>query len=282
MEKTIFIINPNSAKGQYHKFIDQLKSLVQNPAIYISQSKEDCHNFLETKIKDYDIIVAVGGDGTISSIAEKLLFSNKILAVFPMGSGNGFARENNFSNNIKELINKIQSKKSKSIDSIKIGEYVSINVSGVGLDSEVANRFEKTSRGLLNYIKVTFSTFFKFKGIKVTFDDQLKINNGDYFMLNIANTKQFGNNAYIAPKAIIDDGKADIVLVKKTPVYLAPKFLYQLFNKKLRTNPYLKFTQVKECEITTNSELWHIDGDTTIIQSPVTIKVLPESLNILI
>ena len=282
VEKTIFIINPNSAKGQYQQFINNLSKLVENPNIFISKSKEECYDFIKSNFNRYDIFIAVWGDGTISSISEQLLFSDKILGVYPMGSGNGFARDNNFGSNVQNLVSKIKNGQSKSIDSIKIGDYLSINVSGIGLDSEVAYNFEKTSRGLWNYVKVTFMTFFKFKGIKVKFEDAYKKYDGDYFMVNIANTKQFGNNAFIAPQAKIDDGKADIVLVKQTPVYLAPKFVYQLFTQNLKENRFLSFLKVTECELSIDSDLWHIDGDAQIIASPVKIKIQPESLRILV
>ena len=138
MQRTAFIINPNSSNGKYQSFLNKLNFLIDNPNIFISKSKKDTEDFINNNLNNIDIFVAVGGDGTISSIAKQLIYTDKILAVYPMGSGNGFAKENGFDKSIKKLLTKIQNKKSKIIDTIKINQEFSINVSGVGLDSVVA------------------------------------------------------------------------------------------------------------------------------------------------
>jgi len=153
MQRTAFIINPNSSNGKYQSFLNKLIFLIDNPNVFISKSKKDTEDFINNNLNNIDIFVAVGGDGTISSIAKQLIYTDKILAVYPMGSGNGFAKENGFDKSIKKLLTKIQNKKSQIIDTIKINQEFSINVSGVGLDSVVAYNFEKTSRGFFNYIK---------------------------------------------------------------------------------------------------------------------------------
>jgi diacylglycerol kinase family enzyme len=113
-----------------------------------------------------DIFVAVGGDGTISVVAQKLINTQKILAVFPAGSGNGFSNETNFNKNISRLLEKIEAKKSREIDTFMVNEHFSINVSGTGFDGKVVKEFEKTNRGFKNYIKVSIKTFFNYKPIK--------------------------------------------------------------------------------------------------------------------
>ncbi len=283
MKNTVFIINPRSAKGKYKEFLTALKTYISEPNYLISQSKEHTATFIKENMDNYEIFVAVGGDGTISSIAQYLINTDKILGLFPMGSGNGFGRENNFNHNLKELLEKLKYGNSKKIDMINIGEEYSVNVSGVGLDSAVANGFENSSRGFLNYIKISAKTFLQFKGIKVQFKNpELAQYNDNYFMVNIANTRQFGNNAYIAPQALTNDGKMEIALVKKFPLYLAPKFVYQLFTKKLQPSPYLQYITTDECELVVDSDLWHIDGDAQKITSPIKMKVIPLCLNVLI
>ena len=282
ISRTAFIINPNSSKGQYEPFLKEINQRIDQPTVLISRTKEDTERFISENWEHIDIFVAAGGDGTISSIAQQLVNSEKILAVYPMGSGNGFARENGFNNNLKKLIEKLQKGNSKKIDTVKINDYFCINVSGVGLDSAVAHNFEKTSRGFFNYIKTTVKTYFQFKSVEVSFSDSHFENfNGSYMMLNIANTRQFGNNAYIAPQAMIDDGKIDLALVKKFPFWYSPIFACRLFTKKLRGNRYIKYLCTEKIEINASSDLWHIDGDAVSISSPVSIKVSKQSLRIL-
>ena len=282
MQRTAFIINPNSSNGKYQSFLNKLNFLIDNPNIFISKSKKDTEDFIDNNLNNIDIFVAVGGDGTISSIAKQLIYTDKILAVYPMGSGNGFAKENGFDKSIKKLLTKIQNKKSQIIDTIKINQEFSINVSGVGLDSVVAYNFEKTSRGFFNYIKTTIATFFSFNDINIKFKNiDYQKYNGKYLMLNVANTRQFGNDAFIAPNAILDDGLVDIVLVKRFSLIGSVKFAYQLFSKKLGGNPFVTYLRLKQIDLEIDNNIWHIDGDAMELPSPVEIQVLKHSLKVL-
>ncbi len=283
MEKVAFIINPFSAKKNYKPFLEELKKKVKDPLYYISESIQGTDEFIQRNFNRIDIFVAIGGDGTISTVAKNLINTNKILAIFPAGSGNGFSNETQFSRNLDELLRKLRTGKSTKIDTFTVNDRLSINVSGTGFDGKVVKEFEKTSRGFKNYIKVSFRTFFKYKPIKVKFlDEKYQQYNGKYLMLNIANTRQFGNRAYIAPMASKSDGLVDIVLVKKFPFSYSPFFAYRMFTKRLKDDQYITYLPVSEIEFKVSTKNWHLDGEFNKIKSPVTVKVLPQSLNILI
>lgn len=283
MENVAFIINPFSAKKNYQPFLEELKKKVENPLYYISESIQGTDDFIQENFQNIDIFVAIGGDGTISTIARNLINTSKILAIFPAGSGNGFSNETNFGKNLDELLEKIKKNKSRKIDTFTVNDKLSINVSGTGFDGKVVKEFEKTSRGFKNYIKVSLKTFFNYKPIKVKFfDEQYQQHNGKYLMLNIANTRQFGNNAYIAPNASKSDGLVDIVLVKKFPLVYSALFAYRMFTKKLKDDDYVTYLPVSEIEFKVNTKNWHLDGEFNKIKSPIHIKVQPSSLNILV
>lgn len=283
MEKVAFIINPFSAKKNYQPFLNELKAKVQNPLYYISESILGTDDFIQKHFHEVDIFVAIGGDGTISTVARNLINTEKILAIFPAGSGNGFSNETKFSKNLDELLEKLNAKKSRKIDTFTINDRLSINVSGTGFDGKVVKEFEKTTRGFKNYIKVSLKTFFSYKPIKVKFfDEKYKEYNGKYLMVNIANTRQFGNNAYIAPNASKSDGLVDMVLVKKFPLTYSPLFAFRMFTKKLKDDDYITYLPVSEIEFKVNTKNWHLDGEFNKIKSPIHVKVLPSSLNILI
>lgn len=281
--RAAFIINPFSAKKNYQPFLDSLCKKTDQPLYLVSQSLEDTDHFIRENWEKVDIFVAVGGDGTISVVAQKLINTEKILAVFPAGSGNGFSNENNFNKNISHLLDKIEAKKYREIDTFMVNEHFSINVSGTGFDGKVVKEFEKTNRGFKNYIKVSIKTFFNYKPIKIKFlSEGYKSYNGKYLMLNIANTRQFGNNAYIAPMASKSDGLVDLVLVKKFPLTYSPFFAFRMFTKRLKDDDYVTYLSVSEIEFKVNTKTWHIDGEFKKIKSPIHIKVLPKSLKILV
>ena len=261
----------------------ELKKKVPNPHYIISKSLEDTYQFIDENKEQVDIFIAVGGDGTISTIAQKLANTDKILGIFPAGSGNGFANETQFSTNLDELLAKIKKKNFRAIDTFLVNDKFSINVSGAGFDGAVAREFEKTSRGFANYMKTVVELFYSFKPIKITFKTrEHEIYNGEYLMINIANTKQFGNNAYIAPFADITDGLIDIVLVKKFPLTYAMPFVFKMFAKTLQKDEYIQYFSASEIEFELDTDTWHIDGEYTALSSPIKIKVIPKSLNILI
>lgn len=283
MEHVAFIINPFSAKRNYQPFLNELHSKVKDPLYYISESILGTDDFIQNHFAEVDVFVAIGGDGTISTVARNLINTEKILAIFPAGSGNGFSNETNFSKNLDELLEKLKAKKSRKIDTFTINGRLSINVSGTGFDGKVVKEFEKTTRGFKNYIKVSLKTFFKYKPKKVKFlNEKYKEYNGKYLMVNIANTRQFGNNAYIAPHASKSDGLVDMVLVKKFPITYSPLFAFRMFTKKLKDDNYITYLPVSEIEFKVNTKNWHIDGEFNKIKSPVHVKVQPSSLNILI
>lgn len=283
MDRAVFIINPFSAKKQSDLFIQKLKTKVDPLHYYVSESVEKTTEFiLETKEK-YDVYVAVGGDGTIASIAKSLVNTSKILAVFPAGSGNGFAYETQFDTNLEGLLKKIERRKYRKIDSIKIGSHLSINVSGAGLDAQVAKAFETTSRGFKNYVKVTLKTFFNYRPIQVDFHSQeLEKYSGEYMMLNLANTRQFGNFAYIAPKASKSDGLVDLVLIKKFSFLYSLPFAFRLFTKALKADKYLTYIPVSKAEFSLDTTCFQMDGEYVEVDSPLKVEVLPQSLTVLV
>ncbi|WP_374105487.1 diacylglycerol kinase family protein [Chryseobacterium sp. NKUCC03_KSP] len=283
MEKVAFIINPFSAKKNYQPFLNELKNKVQDPLYYISESILGTDDFIKTHFDEVDFFVAIGGDGTISTVAKQLINTEKVLAIFPAGSGNGFSNETQFSKNLDELLDKLKAKKSRKIDTFTVNDRLSINVSGTGFDGKVVKEFEKTNRGFKNYIKVSLKTFFNYKPIKLKFfDENYKQYNGKYLMVNIANTRQFGNNAYIAPMASKSDGLVDMVLVKKFPLTYSPLFAFRMFTKKLKEDDYITYLPVSEIDFKVNTKNWHLDGEFNKIKSPIHVKVQPSSLNILI
>lgn len=281
MQKVAFIINPYSAKKNYQPFLAQLQSHIENPLYIISKSIEDTNAFMKRHWEDVDIFVAVGGDGTISTVAKNLINTEKILGIFPAGSGNGFSNETHFSRDFNHLLQKIKKGNNKAIDTFMVNGLFSINMAGLGFDGAVVEAFEKTSRGFANYIKTSIKTFFSYRPTLVQFEEPFQQYNGKYLMVNIANSRQFGNNAFIAPQADLSDGLLEIVFVKKFPFWHALPFAYRMFTKKLKNNAYIEYLSVPSIKFSADNSQWHLDGEFHEIKGNIKVEILPQSLHIL-
>lgn len=135
---------------------------------------------------------------------------------------------------------------------------------------------------MLNYIWLSLKAIVAFKPFQATiFTEDEKIQ-GHYQMITIANTRQFGNNALIAPKAKPDDGIIDLVLVKPIPFYFYPSFVFQLFFGRLKKSKYIDFLRIND-PFTIHSEFnkFHIDGEPVEFRGPINISVERQSVRII-
>ena len=162
MQKIAFIINPFSSKGNYQPLLEELKNKIENPLVYISDSINGTDDFIKNNWENVEIFVAIGGDGTISTVAKSIINSDKILGIIPAGSGNGFANETQFNIGLDQLLKKLETQNFKEIDTFTVNGRFSINVAGVGFDGAVVEAFEKTSRGFKNYIKTNYKNCKKY------------------------------------------------------------------------------------------------------------------------
>jgi len=272
LNEIIFLINPKAGKKNSQKLIDTLMKIDASISYYISESKDKLQDFFTSIEGKYKVIVLCGGDGTVNSILKYALNSKLIFAIYPMGSGDGFARELGYSKNLNQLIKSIQKGKTQEIDLVQINEQFSCNMIGLGLDSFIANRFEQSSkRGFMTYITETMKALATYKPVEIEIDINGETIKGKYFMANIANTRQFGNNAFIAPHAKPNDGLLELVLLKPLPLFLTPGFVLKLFSKTLKNSKYLQYIQAKDLIIKSNAEHYHIDGEP--IQMPDSLHV---------
>ena len=284
-DKAFFVFNPTSGVPPVNYIISKdLERRKSELSFFKSRTKEDTGSLIKENFKNYNVFVAVGGDGTVHTVATELVGTNKILGVLPTGSGNGFAKEFGFKMNVRSLLSDIRKAESRNIDVIEINDKLCLNVAGIGLDSFVAHSFNNLKlRGFLPYVWLTFKTFLRLRPFHVT----IKIGGEEIvseklFVLTIANTRQFGNNAYIAPEAKPNDGIIDIVIIKPFPKILGSLFIIKLFTKRINNSQYVRhFKTDKEIIIETDETRFHIDGEPVEISGKVVIRIKKEVLKVL-
>jgi diacylglycerol kinase (ATP) len=285
VKRSLFILNPNAGIIPARFIITKkLEMRKKQLSWFKTLSIDESGSLIRNSFDNYDLFIAAGGDGTVRSVATELIGTNKIFGVLPMGSGNGFAREMGFRSNIEALLSDIRKSDTSYIDVLNINGHNCLNVTGVGLDSFVAHSFDKLkTRGFWSYVRVTWNNFRKLKPVDIT----LRLPDGTQiseklFVLTIANTRQFGNNAFIAPDAKPNDGIMDIVMVKPFPKILAPVFIFRLFTGTLNKSSFVEYIKTEgPVSIITDEKRFHLDGEPVSLTGEIVVSLQRGALSVL-
>lgn len=280
----VFIVNPHSGKRQPRRVIKKIQSMHPDYRIFLSEDVSAYHRFMEENLEKYRIFVVAGGDGTINLCASYLFGrDDKILAIIPVGSGNGFARETGFLGSLEDLEAAIERGEYFKSDGMEIHGRRFINVAGVGFDGCVAHAFaKKKGRGILNYGISALECMASFKPIRVKLSLGNQEIEGEYEMVTMANTRQFGNNAFIAPQANPENRRLDLVLVKTLPFYYYPVFIINMFTGNIRQSKYVDYILLEdEFTIETDYNLYHVDGEPVTFPASCKVKIHKSVINIL-
>ena len=286
-KKILFIINPISGTGK-QKVVEQLIKKHVNYSLFdteIAYTKYAKHAIEISKeaINKYQIIVAVGGDGSVNEVAKNMIGTDSILAIIPTGSGNGLARHLKIPMNLKAAILKINNLTIRRIDTAKINDYHFLGTAGTGFDAHIGWCFaEAPKRGFWTYMKITLKEYFSYTEENYTIDIDGKEINSNALLITFANSNQYGNNAYISPQSIIDDGYLRIIILKRFPLFYAFNFAYRIFNKKFDSFRFVTALKGKKIKVKTPKEELHIDGEPFKMGNKLDIEIVPKSLNIIV
>ena len=287
-KKICFIVNPVSGFGK-QKIIEKLveqhldHSLFDPTFVYTKAPKHATELAKKAVTDNFDIVVAVGGDGSINEIGRGLIGSDTALAIVPAGSGNGLARCLNIPLNIIKAIEIINKGKEKRIDTFLFNEERVFNISGVGFDAYVNEKMMKLSnRNFFAYFKLIAKEFYKYKeqNFELTIDG--KTHPKKAFLVCFANGAQWGHGAYIAPLATNTDGLIDIAILKDVSIFNVVKLAFQILTKSIHKSPHLEIIKATEVSIKQTGDLAQIDGETVKIGNSLTVKVDPLSLKVIV
>jgi YegS/Rv2252/BmrU family lipid kinase len=287
-KKVCFIVNPISGIGRQkviEKLIDEHldRTIFDYEIAYTKAAKHAIELSKEAASRNIDIVVAVGGDGSVNETAKGLVGSNTAMAIIPTGSGNGLARHLNIPLNLKKAMKLINNGKETRIDSIQLNNETFVNVAGIGFDAHIGWQFAKYGkRGFSSYIKVIMREFPKYKAqdFEIIIEGKSIIKNA--YLISFANGSQWGNNAHIAPNADIRDGILDIAILKDFKIFSALSIGYKLFKKTLHESAHLEILKAKEVIVKQKGNIAHIDGEPLEVGNELKIKVNPLSLKVIV
>ncbi|VAV85368.1 hypothetical protein MNBD_DELTA01-1294 [hydrothermal vent metagenome] len=288
-----FIVNPkagtgtNMAAAVMSAAREELLGLRGLFEIKVSTSRQDAFRLSkEAADKEYDGVFACGGDGTVNIIASALVGTNTVLGIVPAGSGNGLAHALGIPQEVRSAVSVINSGRVLKMDvGTACGKYF-FSTAGVGLDAVVSKEYGKWTgsggkRGVLPYLPIVLKEYLMATPERVTvrWDDDAFM--GNPLILTIANTREYGGGAVIAPEAEPFDGLLDICLVEKAGWVKDALLAMRIFKGNLGASKQYRNIKAKAVEVIRGSAgLVQLDGETFATEAKVSFGLLPQALRV--
>ncbi|MBQ6764447.1 MAG: diacylglycerol kinase family lipid kinase [Paludibacteraceae bacterium] len=301
MKNIAFIINPVSGSKETQKEKRKLPKLIMQlldkeqwlPNIafteYAGHATELARQYARM---GFDAVVAVGGDGTVNEVAKGLVRGNGLpvmgygtaLGIIPMGSGNGFARHLNVPIRPQKAIEMLNRSEPISVDYGLANGKLFVSTCGTGFDAVVAEHFAGSNkRGFMTYFQNVLHDIFSYTpqtyhivgdGLDVTHKA---------FLITFANANQWGYEALIAPKASMQDGKMDIMLVSSHAILGSASLALRLFAGSIDDSHFMNTLRAKEVTLEREEAApFHIDGDPVEMEKDIHIKIVADGLRVLV
>jgi YegS/Rv2252/BmrU family lipid kinase len=231
-------------------------------------------------------VVAVGGDGTMNEVAQALIHTPAALALVPCGSGNGLALHLGLPLAplaALELVAAIGGRVA-AVDTGSVNGHPFFNAMGLGLDADVSRRFNHlTTRGLPAYARTAFTAFAQRRSEHCIVQTGSTRESLEILLIAVANSDQYGNRAYIAPGARVDDGQLDLVAIRPVGLIGAISLGARLFLGNIDASPFVRRLRGSRFTIERPAAgLVHTDGETHETGATVEVAVHARSLRIVV
>ncbi len=287
--KILFIVNPISGITQKKQIPERIEALIDTKIIDFEIRKTQYRHHAvilaaEAVAEKFDIVVAVGGDGSVNEVSSQLINTSTALGIIPLGSGNGWARHFKLPLNTDKAIKIFNNHKKIKVDTGIVNDRHFINCAGLGFDAAVANHFAGTIlRGFFSYVFSTLHQYSKFNSQEYSIQlDEHNIK-GTYFMISIMNGTQFGYNLKCLPHANPNDGYFDVLLIKKFSKLFVPLLAFHAITNSLSKCFFCKVYKAKNVEIKSKSMMqMQVDGEPIKIKKEATLSLLHNSLNMIV
>ena len=285
-QKILFIINPISGGKKKDRVPELIKKYIDhekfNTLIVFSDGVSHANLIAREAANSYQIIVAVGGDGTVNEVASAIKGTDVILGIVPFGSGNGLARFLGIPLNLKKALQTIFKGHTELIDTATLNGMPFFNMAGLGFDAHISQVFSvDKNRGLFNYVKSSVWEFNHYNQQAYTITIDGVTYNKEAFMLSFANSSQYGNNAHISPRASIKDGLIDVCIIRKFPFWRLLEMGLRMLFKASEGTKYVEILRGKKVLVQRSQPgSAHLDGEPRIVNDRVIIEIEPGSLRV--
>lgn len=288
-KRIAFIVNPKAGTNlqrHIHESVD--KYLNHRKFEYGFRFTERAQHAKELALEaiadGYEIIVAVGGDGSINEVASALIDTEVILGIIPAGSGNGLAMHLGYGRDIDEAVKKINTAEVHRIDVGLMNGQPFINLAGIGFDGLVSNLMKGSNwRGFIPYFLKSVEAGLKYtpRECRIEIDDQVRTEK--CFIISVANGPMWGYNFQIAPDALLDDGFFEVVLMKDAPKWQYFAVVPSTLNGKIYDAEFVEHFRARHVRIIAEGKNYvHLDGEGLVHEGVLDFEIKPKALKILV
>ena len=279
-KSVVFLVNPISgthSKKELPELIDAVldKELFDYRILYTEYAGHAAEMARQFAAEQTDIVVAVGGDGTVNEVARSLVHTQTALGIIPCGSGNGLARHLCLPMDMGKSIEIINQCCIEQFDYGVINDLPFFCTCGMGFDAFISLKFaEAGKRGPITYVENVLKEGLKYKPETYVVKDDSGTHHYKAFLIACANASQYGNNAYIAPGATMKDGQMDVIIMEPFNALDAPQIAADLFMKTLGNNSKIKTSRTSHLEIHRKAPgAIHYDGDPLMTDADIDIHI---------
>lgn len=289
--KLRFIINPCSGSGKHgpasHTAITHFiaKHSLEAEIVFTRAAGHAIQLAKEARDLQCTHVVCIGGDGTVNEVAQALVRTSIVLVLAPNGSGNGLARHLGLPRSLADTLALLLpgAGRVEEIDTGTVNGRLFCNVMGLGFDADISARFNRMKRrGLVGYLRVGLRAFFERKTELCRIESATNAKIQEALIVAVANSEQYGNDARIAPRASVTDGKLDMVVLSSVSIWRTPQLAAQLFRGKIDTNPAVtrfegtrfRIHRAAAGIIHTDGEVHHEGADLEVVVQPGSLRVL--------
>ena len=284
----LFIMNPISGTGNKAAIPGLIERFLDHDKFDYSIAKTEYAGHAEelarAAAQSADIIVAVGGDGTVNEVARAIVHTPAALGILPCGSGNGLARHLMLPMKAEGAIRVLNACDVRELDYGIVNGMPFFCTCGMGFDAYISKQFAQAGRrGLVTYAQKVLEAGLKFKPetYEITTEDGTQKHHA--FLVSCANASQYGNNAYIAPQASMSDGLLDVVIMEPFGIVEAPQIAIDMFNKTLDRSSKIKTFKAKEVHIhRTGPGVIHCDGDPVTTDADVEVSLREKGIRVVV
>lgn len=289
LSKIVFIVNPISGTSDKNRIIDLIPKYMDSHNFdwTICRTEYRGHATIlanEASKEGADVVVAVGGDGTINEVARSLIHTETALGIIPCGSGNGLARHLFIPMNPDGALRVLSDCHIERLDYGMINQQPFFCTCGIGFDAYISDCFAKSAhRGLVTYVNNTIKEGLRYnpETYEITIDGERHVYKA--FVITCANANQYGNDAYIAPQASMKDGLMDVTLMEPFSLFEAPKIGIQLFIKTITSNSHVHTFRCRHLHIKRQTPgVIHFDGDPQDAGEELDVRIIPQGIRMVV